>query len=232
MLSSAPVAFLCTRMSLDFASRVRGCRAPDLAIFALLSSCVAKLVMHPTALHWTSTLREFICLINGASPPSATIATLFSAASCQYIHPLCCYGDVVLFTARLPSAALAARCTSMSGFWRRNKIGSRVSRSTSLTSAIIALDESVRGVREECVPRSVISAKVRLADLCKSMLSEYTSVLNARSGSPEKKSVSARCEGGQFRMWDASAMDGVDTFSRKPKRSATASRSLSASTGS
>lgn len=43
------------------------------------------------------------------------------------------------------------------------------------------------------VPLSVISAKVKLADLCKSMLSEYTRVLNARRGSPEKKSVSARC---------------------------------------
>lgn len=42
------------------------------------------------------------------------------------------------------------------------------------------------------VPLSVISAKVKLADLCKSMLSEYTSVDKARRGSPEKKSVSAR----------------------------------------
>ena len=80
MLSSAPVAFLCTRMSLDLANRVRGCSAPDRAILALLSSCVARLVMQPTALHCTSTLGEFICLIKGARPPSATMATLFSAA--------------------------------------------------------------------------------------------------------------------------------------------------------
>ncbi len=40
-----------------------------------------------------------------------------------------------LLTARLPRAALAARCTSISGLCRRNKIGSRVSRSTSRTSA-------------------------------------------------------------------------------------------------
>lgn len=79
MLSKAPVAFLCTRMSFDFASRVRGCSAPDRAILALLSSCVARFVMHPTALHCTSTLGEFICLIKGASPPRATMATLFSA---------------------------------------------------------------------------------------------------------------------------------------------------------
>ena len=51
MLRSAPVAFLWTRMSLDLASLVRGPRAPDRAILALLSSCVARLVMQPTALH-------------------------------------------------------------------------------------------------------------------------------------------------------------------------------------
>jgi hypothetical protein len=71
----------------------------------------------------------------------------------------------------------------MSGFWRRNNIGPRVSWSTSLTS------------------RSVISAKVKLADRCKSMFSEYTRVLNARRGSPEKKSVSARCERSVYRSY-------------------------------
>lgn len=40
----------------------------------------------------------------------------------------------LLLTARLPKAALAALCTSISGLWRRNRIGSRVSRSTSRTS--------------------------------------------------------------------------------------------------
>jgi hypothetical protein len=49
-----------------------------------------------------------------------------------------------------------------------------------------------------CIPLSVISAKVKLADRCKSILSEYTSVLSARRGSPEKKSVSARCVLGQL----------------------------------
>lgn len=44
--------------------------------------------------------------------------------------------EYILLTARLPRAALAARCTSISGFWRRNRMGSRVSRSTSLTSVI------------------------------------------------------------------------------------------------
>ncbi len=51
MFNNAPVAFRCTLMSLDFANLVNGTNAPDLAIFALLSSCVAKFVMQPTALH-------------------------------------------------------------------------------------------------------------------------------------------------------------------------------------
>lgn len=38
MLRSAPVAFRCTRMSLDRARRVSGTRAPDFAILVLLSS--------------------------------------------------------------------------------------------------------------------------------------------------------------------------------------------------
>ena len=38
MLSSAPVAFLCTRISFDLASRVSGINAPDLAILFLFSS--------------------------------------------------------------------------------------------------------------------------------------------------------------------------------------------------
>lgn len=43
------------------------------------------------------------------------------------------------------------------------------------------------------VPRSVISAKVKLALRWRSMFSENTKVLKARRGSPEKKSVSPRC---------------------------------------
>ena len=46
-------------------------------------------------------------------------------------------------------------------------------------------------------PRSVISAKVKLALRWRSTLSEYTRVLRARRGSPAKKSVSARYERGQ-----------------------------------
>jgi hypothetical protein len=100
----------------------------------LLSSWVARLVIQPTALHCTSTLGEFICLMSGARPPSVTMATLFSAVRSQQ-YSLAGVGADQLLTAKFPSAALAARCTSMSGFWRRNRMGSRVSRSTSLTSA-------------------------------------------------------------------------------------------------
>lgn len=90
MFSRAPVAFLWTRMSLDLANRVSGPRAPDLAIFALFSSCVARFVMHPTALHWTSTFGDSIWRIKGGSPPSCTMRTLFSAVDCvrYIIHSL------------------------------------------------------------------------------------------------------------------------------------------------
>ena len=82
MFNKAPVAFRWTLISLDFASLVNGTNAPDLAIFALLSSCVARFVTQPTALHWTSTFGEVICFISGERPPRVTIATLFSAIRC------------------------------------------------------------------------------------------------------------------------------------------------------
>jgi len=87
MFKRAPVAFLCTRMSFDFANLVSGPNAPDRAILALLSSCVARFVMHPTALHWTSTLSEDIWRIKGARPPSWTMETLFSAGQVNQ-HPV------------------------------------------------------------------------------------------------------------------------------------------------
>ena len=79
MFRRAPVAFLWTLMSLDLASLVNGPSAPDLAILALFSSCVARLVIQPTALHWTSTLGDIICLMSGCRPPRWTIKTLLSA---------------------------------------------------------------------------------------------------------------------------------------------------------
>ena len=72
-------------------------------------------------------------------------------------------------------------------------MGSRVSRSTGLTSANEMFQHSSIESTVYRVPRSVISAKVRLALRCRSTLSEYTSVLKARSGSPVKKSYSPRC---------------------------------------
>ena len=100
----------------------------------------------------------------------------------------------------------------MSGLWRRNSIGSSVSLSTSRTSVVwsaavsracdctqIAMlshgicTTASYGMRQKVSPLSVISAKVKLALRCKSTLSEKTSVLSARNGSPEKKSVSPRC---------------------------------------
>lgn len=103
MLRSAPVAFLWTLMSLLRASLVRGTSAPLFAILLLFSSgssrkhrqrqrldtsggqkdedwpCVARLVMQPTALHWTSTFGESICRMRGSRPPSRTMSVLFSA---------------------------------------------------------------------------------------------------------------------------------------------------------
>lgn len=74
-------------------------------------------------------------------------------------------------------------------------MGSRVARSTGRTS-----DEHRSATCIPCaipalstIPLSVISANVRLALRCRSMFWLYTSVLKAFSGSPEKKSVSARC---------------------------------------
>jgi len=77
-------------------------------------------------------------------------------------------------------------------------MGSRVSRSTSLTSATMWYQHKLILMHSVLImlslPLSVISANVKLALLCKSRLSEYTSVLNACKGGPEKKSTSARCE--------------------------------------
>lgn len=154
--------------------------------------------MQPTALHCTSTLGLSICLINGSSPPSLTMRSLFSAADRRVrrwvrqrhvsrrmpsmrrgksINVSGYHAEHSQLTARLPSAALAALCTSTSWLWSRNMIGSNVSRPTSLTSF------------------SVISANARAADLCKSTLSEKDSVERERRGSPVKKLVSERSVG-------------------------------------
>ena len=79
-----------------------------------------------------------------------------------------------LFTAKLPNAALAARCTSVSWLLRRKRMGSSVSLPTGRTSF------------------SVISAKARAALRCKSTLSEKDRVVNADNGEPVKKLVVVR----------------------------------------
>jgi hypothetical protein len=65
---------------------------------------------------------------------------------------------------------------------------------------VAAPETATKAVRRLGIPRSVISAKVKLALRCRSMFSEKTSVLRARSGSPEKKSVSPRCNSGVDRV--------------------------------
>ena len=169
-------------MSLDFASLVSGPSAPDLAILALFSSWVAKFVMQPTALHCTSTFGDIICLMRGERPPSSTIETLFSAAEqTSAVSSHIIRSRDRPFTARLPNAALAARCTSTSGLWRRNRIGSRVSRPTSLTSARkISDDHSDVGSR----------GKTSLSDLCK-----------GKTGTPLKVDIFGIHQGTQGLKW-------------------------------
>lgn len=54
----------------------------------------------------------------------------------------------------------------------------------------------------------MISANVKLALRCRSTLSEYTKVLRARSGSPEKKSISDRYFKDMSGVFDNPVMDG------------------------
>lgn len=121
-------------------------------------------------------------------------------------------------TARLPNAALAARCTSVSWLLSRKRMGSSVSRPTGRTSF------------------SVISANARAALRWRSTLSEKESVVNAESGDPEKKLVVVRsavegCENGAVGERLRARPRGY-LLSRYCKRSATASRSFSRSRGS
>ena len=82
--------------------------------------------------------------------------------------------EMIPLTARLPSAAEAARCTSVSWLLRRKRRGSRVSLPTCLTSF------------------SVISVNARAALRCRSMLSEKDSVVSVDNGEPVKKFVVVR----------------------------------------
>lgn len=136
----------------------------------------------------------------------------------------------VLFTARLPRAALAARCTSMSGFWSRNRIGSRVSRSTSLTSRRNVVRCCIyvwcRVMYLALLSRQRSSLRT-VVDRCCPSIQAYS----ARGGVHQKRSRSRLAA--QVSMGSSGSRGGGQrTFSRKPSRSATASRSLSANTGS
>jgi hypothetical protein len=131
---------------------------------ALFSSCVARFVIHPTALHCTSTLGDIIWRMRGASPPRVTINTLFSAVPSQ--RPV---GRGSRdrqrdkpFTARLPSAALAARCTSISELCKRKRMGSRVSRSTSRTSV-----DKTKGQRDIASLPPMTATRTSFCDLSK-----------------------------------------------------------------
>jgi len=204
MFNSAPVALRWTRMSLDRARRVRGTRAPDLAILVLLSSCVARLVMQPTALHCTSTLGESICRINGSRPPRLTIRTLFSA-----------------LTARLPSAADAARWTSTSRDCSRNSERQRRPDG-----------RRTHQDRVERVPRHL--AHVLLRDLRERQRrrSLQVDIVRVRQRRQRPQRI-AHEEVGLAPAGAVSSVDGEGTHcSRYCSRSATASRSLSRSSGS
>lgn len=119
----------------------------------------------------------------------------------------------LLFTAKFPRAALAALCTSASWLLNKKRIGSSVSLPTGRTSF------------------SVISAKARAALRWRSTLSEKESVVSADRGSPEKKLVVARSVRKVLRK-KREVKEERYTLSRYCRRSATASRSFSKSSGS
>lgn len=89
-------------------------------------------------------------------------------------HPNSKFRNYLLLTAKLPSAALAARCTSVSWLLSKNNMGSSVSLPTGRTSF------------------SVISANARAALRWRSTLSEKESVVSAERGDPTKKLVVVR----------------------------------------
>lgn len=201
-------------MSLDFASRVNGPRAPDRAILALLSSCVARFVIQPTALHCTSTLGDIICRIRGVSPPSWTIRTLFSAErhisdTLEWIF-VC---ELLTVHGKISQRGTSSSLNLDVGVLKKEENGLK---SIAVNSSYICDIESARLPNVNCpsyyAPRSVISAKVRLALRWRSILSEKTSVLRARRGSPEKKSVSPRCKSVSGAL--VSACISIDAHSR------------------
>jgi len=196
MLSSAPVAFRCTRISFERASRVSGTKAPDFAIFVLLSS-KTKYPVSPCASAAFACDRQTMCGKVSDTPNGVALHFHVWAKHLPYerlestelhdVELIISYnttsqspasisrrGDHALFTAKFPSAALAARCTSVSWLLRRNRMGSSVSRVTGRTSF------------------SVISAKASAALRWRSTLSENESVVSAARAGPSKKLVVVR----------------------------------------
>lgn len=144
-------------------------------------------------------------------------------------------------TARLPSAALAARCTSMSEFSRRKRIGPRVSRSTARTSGanalLVANSASRSSSPSPCTCRQQRYARTSLGNLskCKACTPLQVDVIGVDKGAQRPKGFARKEVGfgalriGQSRRKQRLGL-GMLTFSRYWSKSATASRSFSAST--
>lgn len=151
--------------------------------------------MQPTALHWTSTLGDCICLINGGRPPRFTISALFSAA--QLLASIHNGFQRRRKNDRTVHGKVAERCARGS---LNFDVGTLEQREDGLEGVSIDLshichsNEVNISYQLACdrkhKPCSVISAKVKLALRCKSILFDSTNVVRARSGSPEKKSKS------------------------------------------
>ena len=158
--------------------------------------------MQPTALHWTSTFGDSICRISGVRPPSWTMRTLFSAAQVSTVFVmwaaslLTVYGQVSQSCTGGPlDFDVWALKEEQDGFQ-----GVAVNFPHICSASVSHHSAGAKSRRTHMpaspsfdVPRSVISAKVKLALRCRSIFSEKTRVLRARRGSPEKKSVSPRC---------------------------------------
>ena len=150
--------------------------------------------------------------------------------TCQQAHGIACL-RYSLLTAKFPSAALAARCTSMSALCKRNRIGSRVSLSTSRTSRTLC----------KRVARYVgIIVFTSLSDFgkCQAGATLEIDIFRVHQGAQRPEGL-AREEIGLSSLYSLSEQDSQlqlliakPTFSKYVSRSATASRSLSASAGS
>lgn len=187
--------------------------------------------MQPTALHCTSTLDDIIWRIRGFRPPSWTMRTLLSAGNPLAFPAGQVEGDPTI------DGKVAQRGTSSSLDFNvvTPEEGQDGLEGLMIDGADVCDQLSTRILRATgaaCprpnAPRSVISAKVKLALRWRSILSEATKVHRARRGSPEKKSVSPRYSSSVW--FETKWCERERTFSRYCRRLATASRSSSART--